>query len=186
MATPQTIAAVAATAGTPTPIFTGPVTAAVSFSIANGLATIVLDADALPEIGYNLHQQVTLWGFTTATYFNGTTITITANNPPKVSFSFPTTHDDVASTDDAGNTAPKPFQSFHGVRIGADLGNTTKIIYVGDGNVSDSQYTAALTLAGQTDIWFGGPENTGQNIDAHRIFIDTDETGSKAQVTLLY
>jgi hypothetical protein len=181
---PQTIAAVSATAGTPTPIYSGTPVAAVSFSILNGVATIVMAS--LPNIGYNKSQQVTLWGFTTATYFNGLTVTSVANNPAALSFSFATTHANVTSTADAGNTAPDPAQKFRGVRIEPDKGNAASYIYVGDGNVSVTRYTTQLlwVSGAQNNIWFGGPENAAQNVDASRIFIDTSSTGSKAQVTL--
>jgi hypothetical protein len=180
----HTIAAVSATAGTPTPIYTGPVTAAVSFSISNGLATVVLGS--LP-VGYGKGQKVTLWGFTTATYFNGLSVTVTENNPALFSFSFPTTEGNVGSTDDAGNTAPAPVQKFRAVRIEADKGNSTHGIYVGDSNVSSSRYTAQLLYGGvQQSIWIGGEGIVGQNIDASLIFLDTDSTGAKAQVSLFY
>ena len=54
-------------------------------------------------------QQVTLWGFTTATYFNGKRISVLDNNPSTNSFRFYFTHADVAATGDAGETAPSPF-----------------------------------------------------------------------------
>lgn len=182
MSIPQTIAAISATAATPTPIYTGAVTAAISFVISGGLATITLGS--LPA-GYSVGHQVTLWGFTTATYFNALTITVTQNNPKLFTFSFPTTHANVGSTNDAGSTAPSPVQKFRAVRIEADKGNTTHAIYVGDLNVSASRYTAELKYAGvQQAIWIGGEDIAGQNIDASRIFIDTDSTGAKAQVTL--
>jgi len=189
MSNPQTIAAVSATAGTPTPIFTGAVTAAISFVISNGLATITMGS--LPA-GYELGKQVTLWGFTTGTYFNGETVTVVSNNPALKSFSFTITHGNVGSTNDAGNTAPSPVQRFRAVRIEPDSGNgSSHVIYVGDKNVSSSRYTTVLYLNPAsppipTNIWFGGEGNLGQNIDASRIFIDTDSTGSKAQVTLFY
>jgi hypothetical protein len=184
MSVPQTIPAVSATAGTPTPVFTGAVTAAVSFSIANGLATIVLGS--LPA-GYEPGKQVTLWGFSTATYFNGKAVTVSQNNPALFSFSFPFTHANVASTDDTGNTAPAPVQKFRGVRLEADKGNSSEAIYVGDGSVSASQYTAQLLYGGdQQAIWFGGPEVAAQNVDASRIFIDSSNTGAKVQVSLFY
>lgn len=187
MSIPQTIPAVVATAGTPTPIFTGPVTAAVSFVISNGVATIILGS--LPT-GYELGKQVTLWAFTTATYFNGTAVTVVANNHALNSFSFATTHADVASTADAGNTAPAPVQKYRAVRIEADKGNAANAIYVGDGNVSASRYTAQLlysaTAGLQQSLVFGGMEIMAQNVDASRIFIDATTTGAKAQITLFY
>lgn len=182
MSVPQTIPAVSATAGTPTPIYTGPVTAAVSFSIANGLATIVMGS--FPD-GYGVGKQTTLWGFTTGTYFNGKVITVSQNNPEQNSFSFPFTQGNVASTNDAGNTAPAPTQKFRSVRIEADKSNSTEALYVGDGNVSASRYTCQLLYNGVQQAYeFGGSEVAAQNIDASRIFIDCSTTGAKAQVTL--
>lgn len=186
MSIPQTIPAVAATAGTPTPVYTGAITAASTFIISKGVATITLNAASVP-VGYHLGKQVTLWGFTTATYFNGEAVTVTSVNPALVQFTFNTTHSDVTLTSDAGNTAPAPIQKFRAVRVEADKGNTTHAIYVGDGSTSASRYTAELKYAGnQQFIWFGGDNVEGANIDASRIFIDTDSTGAKAQITLFY
>lgn len=180
MSEPRTIAAVSATSGTPTPIYTGTAIVSSSFVILKGLATVVLNTAALPSIGFNLGQQVTLWGFATATYFNGLTVTVTQNNPQAISFSFPTTHADVTSTSDTGNAAPSPVDKFRSVRIEIDAGASTHLIYVGDLKVSSSQYTAQLALATQLAVEF-----SGDNIDASRIFIDTDNTGTKAHVTLV-
>lgn len=191
MSVPRTIPPVIATAGTPTPVFTGTVTAAASFSIANGLTTIVLGS-ALPASGYNLGQQVTLWGFTTGTYLNGLAVTVTANNPAHNSFSFSTTHANVTSTTDAGNTAPAPVQKFRAVRVEVyappgSVDTSANAIFVGDGSVSATQYMAQLIYGGvQQSITFGGMEIEAANVDASRIFIDTPTTGSKAQVTLFY
>jgi hypothetical protein len=185
MAIIRTLPAVQATAGTPTPVYTGTVTAAVSFSISGGLATIVLSAGSPPVAPpfYNQWGQATLWGFTTATYFNGETVTIVSSNPAALSFSFHTTHADVASTNDAGSTAPAPTNTYRGVRIEADQGNSTHKIYVGDQSVTSSQYVACLTLTGQLFVEFH--PFASQNIAANRIFIDTDSTGAKVQVTLI-
>jgi hypothetical protein len=184
----HTLVAVSATAGTPTPIHTGTVIVASSFSISKGIATIVLNAASLPSVGYNRGQQVTLWGFTTATYFNGDTVTVIANDFAQVSFSFATTYADVNSTSDAGNTAAVPLDKQRAVRIEADQNNSTHKIYVGDGYVTApgvspvtaGRYTACLALAGQISV-----ELVGDNIDASRIFIDTDSTGATVQVTLI-
>lgn len=142
---------------------------------------------SLPS-GYEKGKQVTLWGFTTATYFNGLAATVIANNAARNSFSFTTTQGNVASTNDAGNTAPAPVQKFRAVRVEADKGNSTNAVYVGDLNVSATRYTAELLFGSgdQQSIWFGGPEAAAQNIDASRIFIDTSNTGSKVQVSLFY
>ena len=205
MGTPRTIGVVEATSGTPTPVLTGAVVAAISFSITNGVATIVLGKANLPKNGYNGPngypiqngttgasldiyggvsgynnagspngggnapggQQVTLWGFTTATYFNGCTVTVLDCDPSRGSFRFYFNHANVSSTADAGNTAPIPVESFRSVRLECSQSNGTNIVYVGDLNVSSSRYITALTLTGQSAY-----EVTGNNIRADRIFID--------------
>lgn len=210
------------TTGWRTPVYTGPVTAAVSFSIKKGIATIVLGAGALPVNGYNGPngyptqngttgskfdiyggvsgqnnsggvqqgaggaggQQVTLWGFTTATYFNGCTVTVLDNNPQAGSFRFyfHNSGGDVASTDDAGNTASAPTGHYRAVRLECSQSNSTNIIYVGDLNVSATQYMAALTLAGQAAIVIAS-----DNIPADRIFIFGSAASDCAvQPTLIY
>jgi hypothetical protein len=169
---------VSATAGTPTPIYTGTVLAAVGFQITNGIATIT--CGSLPANGYNLGQEVTLWGFTTATYFNGLTVTVTANNPALFQFSFNTTHANVSYTGDAGNTAMMPMTKYMKVRLEIDQAASTYKIYVGDKSVSSTQYTACLQLSSQNWV-----EIDDDNIDASRIFIDTSNTGTYCQVTLL-
>ena len=214
----RTLGSVAVVSGTPTPIYTGPVVSAVSFSIKNNIATIVLGSANLPKSGYNgpngypaqnaatgskfdnvggvygqsasssynggngaSGQQVTLWGFTTATYFNGKTVTVLDNNPADGSFRFYFTHADVGSTNDAGKTAAAPAQTYRAVRLEVGQGNGTDWVYVGDGNVSSSQYMAALSLTGQPSIVIAG-----DNIPANRIFIDgTTSATDTVQVTLL-
>lgn len=180
------LGSISATAGTPTPVFTGAVTAAVSFSIKNNIATIILNASAMPvgysagQIGASVGQQVTLWGFATATYFNGKTVTVSYSNSTFKIFSFPFTHADVASTADTGNTAPVPFQQHRMVRLVCSP-TATHTIYVGDGTVSSSQYMAALNPSFQNYV-----ELSGDRIPADRIFIDTDNTGTTVQVSVIY
>jgi hypothetical protein len=204
MGTPRTIGAVSSTNQAITPVLTGVIAngpqagasslSAVSFSITNNIATIVVGAGNLPTTGYNgpngfpiqnattgskldLYpvgslgsggapngQQVTLWGFTTATYFNGKTVTV-LDNDGSSQFRFYFTHANVGSTGDAGKTAPIPVESYRAVRLewsatGADT------VYVGDLNVSSSRYIAALSSAGQLSV-----EISGDNIRADRIFI---------------
>lgn len=198
------LGAVTVTTGTPTPIFTGTVIAAVSFSITNNIATIVMGS--LPTTGYNgpngypgstpfdIHggnagsspqgsggQQVTLWGFATATYFNGKTVTVLDCNPTNNSFRFYFTNANVGSTADTGNTAAVPVQRYRAVRLECGLGNGTDTVYVGDGTVTSSKYMAALSLAQQFAI-----EIAGDNIPADRIFIDGTASTDKVQVTLIY
>ena len=180
------LGSVSATAGTPTPVYTGTVTPAVSFSIKNNVANIILNASSMPvgysagQIGASVGQQVTLWGFSTATYFNGKTVTVSQSDSTFNKFSFPFTHIDVVSTADTGNTAPAPFQHYRAVRLECSP-SATHTVYVGDGTVSSSQYMAALNPAFQNFV-----EISGDNIPADRIFIDTDSTGTAVQVSLVY
>lgn len=206
MGVPRTIGAVAVVAGTPTPVYTGTVIPAVSFSILNGIATIVLGAGALPKNGYNgpngyvapgqnfdIHggingstggpaggQQVTLWGFTTGTYFNGKVVSVIDNNPLNNSFRFYFNHANVGSTADAGNTAASPFQHYRAVRLECTQSDSG-IIYVGDLNVSSTRYVAALSVAGQIFVVIAS-----ENIPADHIFIDGSHTGDSVQVSLIY
>lgn len=211
MGTIRTIGAVQAHNGSRTPVYTGPVIAAASFSITNGIATIVLGS-ALPADGYNgpngfptqngttgaafdIHggvapgpgaggQQVTLWGFTTATYFNGCTVTVLDCNPVAQSFRFYFNHANVASTVDAGNTAAIPKQQYRAVRLEIGQGAGTDLIYVGDLNVSSSRYLTALSLASNPSITI-----SSDNIRADRIFIDTNGSvpaNDAVQVSLIY
>lgn len=215
----RTIGAVAVVAGSPTPVYHGPIIVAQSFSILNGIATVVLGFGNLPPNGYNgpngfpvpnignnsqfdIHggisgqnntggansgggpaggQQVVLWGFTTATYFNGKKISVIDCNPVNGSFRFYFNHANVASTADTGNTAASPFQHFRAVRLECSQSNTTDFVYVGDLNVSATQYMAALSLAGQLSVVIAS-----ENIPADGIFIDGTHTGDSVQVSLIY
>jgi hypothetical protein len=206
MGVPRTIGAVAVTAGTPTPVYTGPVIAAETFSIKNGIAQIVLGSGNLPQNGYNgpngypaqnsttgasvdiqakwppaNGQQVTLWGFTTATYFNGKVVSVISCDPSNGSFRFYFAHADVGSTSDAGNTAACPFQHYRAVRLECSQNLGSDFIYVGDLNVSSTRYVAALSLTGQLSV-----EIAGDNIPADRIFIDGTTNGDSVQVSLIY
>lgn len=213
MGVPRTLGAVLVGALPPTPVYTGPVIAAVSFSILSGIATIVLGAGNLPLTGYNgpngypqqstngsefdIHgginranagsggpaggQQVTLWGFTTATYFNGKVVSVIDCNPQNGSFRFYFAHANVASTADTGNTAASPFQHYRVVRLECSQSLGTDIIYVGDLNVSSTRYFAALSLAGQFSI-----EVASENIPADRIWITGTGPTDSVQVSLIY
>lgn len=218
MGVPRTLGLLAVGTNPPVPVFTGPVTAAVSFSILSGIATIVLGAGNLPANGYNGPagfptqnattgskfdiyggvsgqnntggansggnaaggQQITLWNFTTATYFNGRTITVLDNNPANGSFRFYFNHANVANTADAGNTAPIPFQAYRVVRLECAAGNTG-IIYVGDFQVSSTRYFAALALTGQFSI-----EVASENIRADRLWITGSVAADAVAVSTIY
>lgn len=199
MGTPRTLGAALVVAGSPVPAvlaaagYTGVVIAAASFSVKNKIATIVLGS-ALPAIGYNgpnnsiqgnfpapNGQQVTLWGFATATYFNGKKITVISNDPVAKSFSFYFNHADVASTADTGNTAPSPFQHYRVIRLECSQSLGTDFVYVGDLNVSATRYVAALSLTGQLSF-----EIASENIPPEDIFIDGTTNGDSVQVSLIY
>jgi hypothetical protein len=126
-------------------------------------------------------QQVTLWGFTTATYFNGKRVTVIDNNPATLSWRFYFNHADVASTSDAGKTAPSPAQHYRAIRLECGQGNGTDFVYVGDLNVSSTQYMAALSLAGQLSI-----EIASENIPPESIFIDGTSSSDTVQVSCVY
>ena len=191
MSQQRTIAAVTLTAGTPTPVYTGTVTAAASFSITNNVATIILGS-ALPAVGYNPGSyqgsgfpvggdQVTLWAFTTATYFNGKTVTVIANNPVAKSFSFAFTHANVGSTADTGNTAVAPTEQYRSVRLEVDQSAGAGKIFVGDLNVSSSQYAECLSLTAQIAAVIASG-----TVPPERIMCDTSVSTTKVQVSLMY
>jgi hypothetical protein len=174
----------------------------VSFSITNNIATIVItptagipDNGVFPVNGYNgpnqaiagypnapaNGQQVTLWGFTTATYFNGLQVTVISNNPAANSFSFAFTHANVGSTADAGSTASAPIQRYRAVRLECSQTIGTDFIYVGDFAVSSIRYVAALSLAGQLSV-----EIAGENIPPERVWIAGTNSTDSCQVSLIY
>lgn len=117
-------------------------------------------------------QKVALWGFTTATYFNGKVVTVLDNNPTNGSFRFYFNHANVSSTNDAGNTQACPFQHYRTVRIELDS-SATDTIYVGDSNVSTSRYVTALSTSGQISV-----EIASENIQADQIWLINSNTGS--------
>jgi hypothetical protein len=89
---------------------------------------------------------------------------------------------DVNSTNDAGNTASAPSGHYRAVRLEADSGNSTNVVYVGDLKVTATQYMTALTLAGQSSIVIAG-----DNIPADRIMIfGSSATNCAVQISLIY
>lgn len=130
MGTPRTlVATVVPSLTSPVPVVSGPVIAAVGFSILNNICTVVLGPGNLPNFGYDgpngynnvmangspmeLYggspsangDQVILWGFTVGTYLNALAVTVLDNNILAGSFRFYFQHANVAFTADAGNTA---------------------------------------------------------------------------------
>lgn len=160
------------TAGKRVPAYSVSPTACTSFVIKNKLATIVV-ANTL-----NAGDQVILYGFTTATYFNGIVLQVNAANA--TSFSFPFNHADVNSTSDAGLFALPPVERYRYVRIECDSTLSTHNLYVGDLNVSSSRYTANLSLAGQI-AW----DQNGEAIDVSRIMVDSDFSGAVFQTSVI-
>jgi hypothetical protein len=161
-----------------------------SFSITNGIATIVLGS-SLPVTGYEgpnfaigapagSGQQVILYGFSTATYFNGKKVTVLSNNGTN-SFSFAFTHTNVGSTSDSGYAAPCLFEHYRAVRIEVDQNNGSDFVYVGDLNVSTTQYVAALSVSGQLAI-----EISSENIPAEGIWMVSTADTDKVHVSFLY
>ena len=203
----RTLGLATASPGTPTPAVLaaayytsanlavpGVVKTAATFSITNNIATVTFST-ALPTNGFNgpnqsiqgnfpapNGQKVVLWGFTTATYFNGKVVNVIANPNPK-SFSFYITNANVASTADTGNAAPAPAEHYRAIRLECSQALSTDLIYVGDSNVSSTQYMACLSLAGQLSI-----EIASDNIPPEGIWIDTNGAGTidKVMVTLIY
>lgn len=126
-------------------------------------------------------QQVCLWGFATAMYFNGCTITVLDCDPSTNSFRFYFAHANVANTSDTGNTAPTPKQSYRAIRIECSQTIGTDFIYVGDLNVSSTRYITALSLAGQVAV-----EISSDNLRADRVMLASTATSDTAQVSLIY
>jgi hypothetical protein len=73
---------------------------------------------------------------------------------------------------------PSPQKLYSQVIVTADKANTGKI-FVGDLNVSATQYTEVIT-AGQSFTF------SGNVIDPARIFVDTDTNGSKVTVSVVH
>ena len=201
MGVPRTLGATLAVKGTPTPAvlaaagYTPAPIAVSAYTIVNGIATLTLAS--LPSNGFNGPnqaiagypanpaggQQVTLWGFTNGTVFNGKKVTIVRNDPTAktIEFYFNSTND--SNTESGALAAPSPFQHYRAVRLECGQGLSSDVIYVGDLNVSSSRYMALLSLAGQLAI-----EIASENIPPEGIMIDTSGSGSgdTVQVSLVY
>ncbi len=177
------VGSVAATAGTPTPVYIGPsanLLTATSFSILKGIATIVVanKYDSNPWTPYSVGSLVGLYGYTTATYFNGVPVRVLDATAAKFRFYF--NHADVANTSDAGFCFIMP-PSYRTVRLEIQANAGAGIIYVGDGMVSATNYITALSLTGRP--WF---ELDGDAIPAGRVHIDTDTSTTAVQTSVTY
>jgi hypothetical protein len=126
-------------------------------------------------------QKVVLWGFPTAPW-NGAVVSVIDNNPADGSFRFYYEASNASATE-VGNTAPCPFQHYRAIRLECAQDLSTDLIYVGDANVSATQYMACLSLAGQLSI-----EIASENIPSESLCIDTNGTASTdhVMVTVLY
>ena len=133
-------------------------------------------------------QQVVLWGFGTATWLNGKTVTVIANNPALNQFSFYFSGQDGNSgTLTTAYAAPRSLNpglnGVRAVRIECGQGLSTDLLYVGDLNLSSTQYMACLSLAGQLVV-----EIVGENIPSDEIFIlsSASNAGDTAQIVCIY
>lgn len=177
--------------------------AVTAYSFANGIGTLTISG-TFPQNGFqpgsnNLQgsptrqggQQVVLWGFADSVHseaLNGKTVTVIANNPALGIFSFYFAgQDGYSGSESAALAAPRSLNpglnGVRAVRIECGQGLSTDILYVGDLNLSSTQYLAALSLAGQLVV-----EIAGENIPADQIFIlsSASNAGDTAQCTLLY
>jgi len=162
----------------PTPVWT-PASATQEFNSLTGAPVNIQGVFPAPN-----GQKIVLWGFGTGTYFNGKTVTVIDNNPLTKSFRFYFTHANVTSTADAtGLAAPIPKQSYRAIRFECGQSLGSDIIYLGDLNVSSTQYMAALSLSGQAAIMIAG-----DNLRAEEFFIDTSGTSASdvVQVSVIY
>ena len=131
-------------------------------------------------------QQITLWGFSTATSLNGKKVTVLDNNPSANggagSFRFYFGAAALSATSDAGKVAPSPFQHYRAIRLECSQSmGSSDFIYVGDLNVSSTRYVAALSLSGQLSV-----EIASENIPPEAVFIDGTTSADSVQVSLIY
>ena len=175
-----------ATAGSRVPVYSGPGAALLtntSYYILNGIAVFQVANTFTPNGVDNTVQQVNFFGFTTGTYFNGVVANVIAATPSSFSIAF--NHANVGSAAapqaDAGSIFPTPRDQFQAVRVEIDKGAGSATIFVGDLNVSSSQYAAHLSLTGQIAY-----VQSGNKVDAHRIYIDADTNSTKVQVSVTY
>lgn len=175
-----------ANAGTRVPVYSGPSSALLtntSYYILGNIAVFNVANSFTPNPTDSTPQQVNFFGFTTGIYFNGVVANILWATPTQFAIAF--NHANVGSAAapqaDAGSIFPTPRDQFQAVRIEVDKGAGAGVIYVGDLNVTSSQYAAKLSLTGQIAY-----VQSGNKVDAHRIFIDTDTNGTKVQVSVTY
>jgi hypothetical protein len=175
-----------ATPGQRVPVYSGPAAALLtntSYYISNGIAVFNVANTFTPNGADNTVQQVNFYNFTTGTYFNGVVANVLWATPTQFAIAF--NHANVGSAGapqaDAGNIFPTPRDQFQAVRVEIDKGAGSATIFIGDLNVSANQYAAHLSLTGQIAY-----VQSGNKVDAHRIYIDTDTSATKVQVSGTY
>jgi hypothetical protein len=161
------------TAGTKQPVLTGAQATVSQIGVSGGVLTVVTSA----AHGYAVGQQIGFFGVGTNTFLNGALVTIT-RIVSATSFEALHSHANVGIGGDTGTAFAQPAERFRMVRLEIDQSAAGAKIFVGDPNVSSTQYTACLSLSGQLMFEF-----SGEAIDASRIYVDTSASGTKAQLT---
>jgi hypothetical protein len=175
-----------ATAGSRVPAYSGPAAALLtntSYYILNGIAVFNVVNTFTPNPTDKTVQQVNFFGFTTGTYFNGVVANVLWATATQFAIAFNNANVGSAAAPqaDAGSIFPTPRDQFQAVRIEIDKGAGSATIFIGDLNVSSSQYAAHLSLTGQIAY-----VQSGNKVDAHRIYLDTDTNSTKVQVSVTY
>ena|ERR1700751_2001855 len=146
-------------------------------AVTNGIATVTFTtAHGITAAG----AKVTFWNIGTNTWLSKVTASV-SNVNSTTQIEFPTTHANVASGADTGSAIVSPPNRYRVVRIEIDQSAGTNKLYVGDFNVSSTQYAATLTLAGQIAF-----ELAGEGIDPTLIFVDASASSTKYQMSLVY
>jgi hypothetical protein len=175
-----------ATAGNRVPVYTGPAALLLtntSYYILNGIAVFNVANTFTPNGVDNTVQQINLYGFTTGTYFNGVPANVIWATPTQFAIYFNNANVGSAAAPqaDAGKIFPTPRDMFQSVRIEIDKGAASATLFVGDVNVSATRYAAHLSLTGQIAY-----VQSGNKVDAHRIYLDTDTNSTVAQISATY
>jgi hypothetical protein len=161
-----------ATAGTRQPVFTGSTATITNVALQNNLLTVTCSNSFVPG------QQVGFWGVATATFLNNVRVVVQSVTSTQFTAVFVRANYNSAS--DSGTAFTSPIERFRIVRIEVDQSAGAGKIFVGDLNVSSTQYVACLTLTGQIAFEF-----TGEDIDPSTMFVDTSVNGTKWQTGLV-
>lgn len=179
----KNLGAAAVTSGTPTPVLfaaaSSPFTtySITSMALANGTLTFTITGTLPVQVGTN--KQIVLWGLSVYTDLNGKKVQAVIG-PNGNTFAVP--YNGSHSGTDTGECGLAPFQHYRAIRLECGQTNGADFVYVGNNNVSSSQYVAALSLSGQLNI-----EIACDNIPAECICIDgTTTTTDTVQVSLIY